>query len=158
MDEIIINHSLGWKIFTLVVFAVFIGIAVYLLQTEEDSNSPMLYFGIILFGLMGLYLLYQLYRERVENKPYLIISEKSIIVDKIFKRKEVFFSDVEYFSPEIYPTLKILIHYKDEKALRRKTYPEKPLQEISTSDLAIKPATLSNLLNERVGRLQTQNG
>ena len=158
MDEIIINHSLGWKIFALVEFAVFIGIAVYLLQTEEYSNNPMPYFGIILFGLMGLYDLYQLYRERVENKPYLIITEKSIIVDNILKRKEVFFSDVEYFSPVIYPTLKIRIQYKDEKALRRKTYPEKPLQEISTSNLAIKTATLSNLLNERVSRLQLQNG
>ncbi|MBO4589725.1 MAG: hypothetical protein J5698_01980 [Bacteroidaceae bacterium] len=158
MDEIIINHSLGWKIFTLVVFAVFIGIAVYLLQTEEYSNNPMLYFGIILFiGLMGLYL-YQLYRERVENKPYLIISKKSIIVDKIFKRKEVFFSDVEYFSPETYPVLEILIHYKDEKALRRKTYPEKPLQTISTTELAIKTEALCKLLNERVGQLQLQNG
>lgn len=157
MEEVIVNHSLKWKIFHLVMCGYVIAVGTYLLRVEKDKSSFYYCFLIALFCLSGLYNLYQLLRERVGNKPYLIITDKSIVVDKIFKRREVFFSDVEYFSPRIRPP-KIEIHYREGKTFQRTAYSGKPLQEISTNiPLTIKNQALCNLLNERVQRQQRQN-
>lgn len=94
MEEIKIYRSLQKNALLLLVCAVFACGGVYLLIS--GAQAFLAWGNIVLFGGLGLYLLYLLVRERLGDHPYLVISEDGIAVDgqRVWA---VSFADVEAF-------------------------------------------------------------
>ena len=101
MNEIRIYHSV-WKsciILLLCLGLVFLGARLIL-----DGKDHVWLWGIgwvwvitIIFGLDILLFLCLLFRERIKDKPFLVITDKSVVMDGLFKSSEILFADVEKF-------------------------------------------------------------
>ena len=105
---------------------------------------------IVLFlGPMGLYLLYNVFRERLLHRPYLTITDESIIINrKGHEETTIRFDEIKSFERETLTIWKytkysgyIIIHLKDDNGF---------VHVINADNLAIKAQVLYDLLNERL--------
>lgn len=91
MEEIKIYRSL-WKYLLMAVFS--IACTVFGLFNLDDSKGWLCF---IFFGLCSIVFLYIVFKDRIEDKPYIIITNKSIVVNDR-KNREFFFKDVNHFA------------------------------------------------------------
>ena len=94
MEEIRIYHSIWRNIPLLAVCFVFAATGVLMLL--DGYRSFLAWISILFFGGGGLFVLFLILRERICDKAYYIITDKSVLVDGM-KKWEVRFADVEKF-------------------------------------------------------------
>jgi len=94
MEEIRIYHSIWRNIPLLAVCFVFAATGVLMLL--DGYRSFIAWISILFFGGGGLFVLFLILRERICDKAYYIITDKSVLVDGM-KKWEVRFADVEKF-------------------------------------------------------------
>lgn len=169
MEEIKIYRSLQKNALLLLVCAVFTCGGVYLLIS--GAQAFLAWGNIVLFGGLGLYLLYLLVRERLGDHPYLVISEDGIAVDgqRVWA---VSFADVEAFHlVGVSKSMQIAVKYKPDvrvkkleathaigKAFRRMNEELIGAQEsFPVDNLEMKPQTILDLLNKRLESVQRQS-
>ena len=95
MEEIRIYHSIWKNAAVIAVCFVFVGLGMLCLL--DGKNTFKLWISILFFGLGGMFVAFLLFRQRLFNKPFYIITDKYIYVDTGLKKWEVKFSDVEEF-------------------------------------------------------------
>ena len=122
--------------------------------------------GIAFFGLASLSILYSLFMERLMNKPFLTITDTSIISQGI-KQTIINFADVKSFQVVKMGDQKfVAIHYKTDveqqkmneassigriiRFLNRRLVNAQ--ENISTTGTSIKAEEVCDLLNERLKR------
>lgn len=106
---------------------------------------------VLFLGLMGLYLLYNVFRERLMHRPYLTITDECIVINrKRHKEITIRFDEIKSFEQETMTIFKhtrytgyIIVHLKKDNFFVR---------VINADDLAIKQQILWDMLNERLGR------
>ena len=117
MEEIKINHPF-WKslilaIGCLEIFALFIRLNGGFNLSEYGFLELLFFFG---FGVVGLYFLLVLLKERLLGQPFMRITQNSIVVNRLFRKKVINFCDVKSFeddSSKFYLT-SLNIHYKQK--------------------------------------------
>ena len=122
--------------------------------------------SVVFFGLGGLYMLYGMLKERLTGKPFLMITDKCIIIETM-KQTIVNFADVKSFEVlKVRQQKFIAIHYKpnvehqkmDEagtigrsiRSLNRRLVNAQ--ETISITGTGVKSEELCDLLNERLRR------
>ena len=81
----------------------------------HGNHSFIVWVCILFFGIGGLYVLFLILRERINNKPYYIITDECVIMDSGMKKWEVRFSDVEeFYLINVMSSKQIGIRYKKE--------------------------------------------
>ena len=122
--------------------------------------------SVVFFGLDGLYMLYGMLKERMTGKPFLMITDKCIIIETM-KQTIVNFADVKSFQVVKMRNQKfIAIHYKPDveqqkmgeagtigrsfRSLNRRLVNAQ--ETISTTGTGMKSEELCDLLNERLRR------
>lgn len=80
MEEIRVYHS-PWRILLMALGCfVFIALSIFMLNNPKSVFSVIVaWIGIAFFGLASLSILYSLFMERLMNKPFLTITDTSII-------------------------------------------------------------------------------
>ena len=157
MEEIKVYRSV-WK-YALAISCAALAVVCGILVLDKN---PFKAWGIILLiGGGGLYMTFLLIRERVMDRPYLIIAEKKVIVSAGWKTQEINFSDVEAFS---LVGKNIRIKYKVVAEVREcedsnwlsnlmcDFLSTGCLKSIAAADLTIYPQPLCDLLNERLAK------
>ena len=104
---------------------------------------------MLVLGLMGLYILYTVFRERLQHQPYLTITDESIIMKREHYPENVIrFDEVKSFERETSRFLghtsytgSIIVHLKNGHGF---------VNVIGAGDLTLKPQYLYELLNERL--------
>ena len=117
MEEIKINHSF-WKTLLLTIgcleiFALFTRLNGGFNLSEYSFLELLFFFG---FGVVGLYFLLVLLKERLLGLPFMRITRNSLVVHRLFRKKVINFSDVKSFeddSSKFYLT-SLNIHYKQK--------------------------------------------
>ena len=105
--------------------------------------------AVLFLGPMGLYLLYNVFRERLMHRPYLTITDESIVINrKGHEETTICFDKIKSFERETLTIWKytkysgyIIVHLKDGNGF---------VHVINADDLAIKEQVLWDLLNERL--------
>ena len=110
-------------------------------------------------------MLFLILRERINNKPYYIITDECVIMDSGMKKWEVRFSDVEeFYLINVMSSKQIGIRYKKEiefqkmnvassagRTIRKMNERIAGVQESLPADnLTIKPQQLCDLLNMKL--------
>jgi hypothetical protein len=164
MEEIRIYHSIWRNIPLLAVCFVFAATGVLMLL--DGGQSFIAWTGILFFGGGGLFVLFLILRERICDKAYYIITDKSVLVDGM-KKWEVRFADVEkFYLINVASSKQIGIKYKKEvefqkmndassagRTFRKLNERLAGVQESLPADgLNIKPQELCDLLNMRLTR------
>ena len=164
MREIRIYHSIWRNIPLLAVCFVFAATGVLMLL--DGYRSFIAWTGILFFGGGGLFVLFLILRERICDKAYYIITDKSVLVDGM-KKWEVRFADVEkFYLINVKSSKQIGIKYKKEvefqkmndassagRTFRKLNERLAGVQESLPADgLNIKPQELCDLLNMRLTR------
>ena len=142
----------------------FVFAATGVLMLLDGYRSFLAWMSILFFGGGGLFVLFLILRERICDKAYYIITDKSVLVDGM-KKWEVRFADVEeFYLINVSSSKQIGIKYKKEielqkfedaskagRAVRRFNKSVAGSQETLPADgLTIKPKDLCEILNERV--------
>lgn len=161
MEDIRVYHSV-WKN-SLIILVCFLFVAVGMFLHSRGDNSWQVWGSILFFGVGGLFMSCLVLKERIAHKPYMIITEESIIMTQ-GKGVEVRFADVESFNLVGKRTATILINYKEHVAQRHMAqassvgrvllkfneYVIGSSEMLLVSDLTISPKDLYGLLNERL--------
>ena len=165
MEEIRIYHSIWKNIVMMAMSFVFAALGGFLLL--HGNHSFIIWVGILFFGIGGLYVLFLILRERINNKPYYIITDECVIMDSGMKKWEVRFSDVEeFYLINVMSSKQIGIRYKKEiefqkmndassagRTIRKMNERIAGVQEsLPADDLTIKPQQLCDLLNMKLAR------
>lgn len=163
MNEIRIYHS-AWKIAIYIIGCfVFVASGWYVICNPRNYLDIFMgWLGVLFFGLGGLMLLYLAIKEILMRKPYLTITEKSVIARSL-TTKEYLLEDVDYFKYRKAWKL-IGIHYK--KGAGRKKMKEASIigrfvrkmnveflntqEALSAYCLSMEPEDLCELLNSRL--------
>lgn len=166
VEEIRIYHS-PWRIMLLVLVCMVFTAASIALLLYHTRNAVQIFFlwaGIIFFGLGGIKVLVETLREYLMHKPFLTITDKSIIRQSIVKKYVIHFDDVELFEVvKLNNQELIAIHYKSaiefrkidegniiERSLRLLNHNLINAQEtITTIATGINTQELCDLLNKR---------
>ena len=142
----------------------FVFAATGVLMLLRGDRSFLAWISILFFGGGGLFVLFLILRERICDKAYYIITDKSVLVDGM-KKWEVRFADVEeFYLINVKSSKQIGIKYKKEvelqkfedaskagRAVRRFNKSVAGSQEsLPVDGLTIKPKDLCEILNERV--------
>jgi len=162
MEEIKVYHSLRKKAMLLIVCVVFVVAAIFLLN--QGGNQFIAWICILFFGIGGLFIASLVIKEKITGKPYLLITDKSVVMNSL-KDWEIAFSDVEYFKliGEM-NSMMIGIKYKDNIERKKTEEAEKIIsliremnielagcqEAIPASGLTMKPELLCELLNKRL--------
>ena len=164
MEEIRIYHSIWKNIGFIAICFVFVATGILMLLRGEQSFIA--WTGILFFGGGGLFVLFLILRERICDKAYYIITDKSVLVDGM-KKWEVRFADVEeFYLINVSSSKQIGIKYKKEvefqkmndassagRTFRKLNERLAGVQESLPADgLNIKPQELCDLLNMRLTR------
>ena len=144
MEEIRIYSSI-WRR-GLFVGVISVAAAIMLIITDA-TKLPV----ILFFGLIGLYALFDVFRERLMHRPYLTITDKSIIINRKWHNEiTVRFDQIKSFERETLTIWKhtkytgnIIVHLKNGHGF---------VHIISADSLAIKEQVLWDMLNERLKR------
>ena len=165
MEEIRIYHSI-WKNIGLIAIC-FVFVATGVFQLVNGDNAFIIWAGILFFGLCGLFFVFLMLRERINHKPYYIITDESVSMDSGMKKWEVRFADVEeFYLINVSSSKQIGIKYKKEvefqkmndassagRTFRKLNERLAGVQESLPADgLNIKPQELCDLLNMRLTR------
>ena len=163
MEEIRIYHSIRKNIVLLAVSFLFVALGVF--QLVNGDHSFIVWVCFLFFGIGGLYVLFLILRERINNKPYYIITDECVIMDSGMKKWEVRFSDVEeFYLINVMSSKQIGIRYKKEiefqkmndassagRTIRKMNERIAGVQEsLPADDLTIKPQQLCVLLNMKL--------
>ena len=163
MDEIHIYHSIWKNAVIILVGLVFSAMGIYLLL--NGKNGFLVWASTLFFGLGSLFILYLLVRERLSDKPYLVITDKSVIMNSGPKSFEVSFADVDKFLfTDTFGTNMIGIRYTKEAEANKTANASAAGQKlrkvnkfiagapeaIPASELSIRPSVILELLNERL--------
>lgn len=162
MNEIKVYHSV-WKnaitIFGCLAFAV-----LGFLVLREDGRQWFGWIAVVLFGLGGLFMVYQVIKERITHQPYLIIADEYVRMNS-GKGYEIRYADVDsFFLTKVVSAKMIGITYKKEieaqkmaeakeagRAVRRfNTRVAGTQAAIPVFDLTLKPQEIVDVLNERL--------
>lgn len=117
MEEIKINHSfrksLLLAIGCLEIFALFIRMNGGFHLSEYSFLELLFFFG---FGVVGLYFLLVLLKERLLGLPFMRITRNSLVVHRLFRKKVINFSDVKSFKDDFskFYLTSLNIHYKQK--------------------------------------------
>ena len=106
---------------------------------------------VLFLGLMGLYLLFDVFCERLMRRPYLTITDESIIINRKYRKEvAILFDEIKSFERETLTIWKytnytgmIIVHMKNGHSF---------VHVISANGLAIKEQLLWDLLNKRLKR------
>jgi hypothetical protein len=164
MEEIRVYRSI-WKYVKVILGSFLLAAASVLILLNHSFlifEKIIAWIGVAFFGLGGLFLIFVVLKEKILGKPFLVITDKGVIVDH-GKRWEVNFEDVEKFVLYKNNGKIIGIHYKkginskklnDANPLRRnvRKFNDKiaGFQEgIPADNLTINAQNLCDLLNER---------
>ena len=163
MEEIHIYHSIWKNAVTIFVGMFFSILGIYLIL--NGKGNAIVWASTIIFGLGALFILYLLVRERVSDKPYLVITDKSVIMNSGPKSFEISFADVDRFLiTDTFGNKMIGIRYTKE-AEANKTAEASATgrnvrkvnrfiagvpEAIPASNLSIRPGVILELLNERL--------
>ena len=142
---------------------VFVAMGIFMLLHGEQSF--IVWASILFFGGGGLFVLFLILRERINHKPYYIITDECVIIDSRKKKWEVRFADVEeFYLINVMSTKQIGIRYKKEiefqkmndassagRRIRKMNERIAGVQEsLPADDLTIKPQQLCDLLNMKL--------
>ena len=98
-------------------------VAMGVFQLVNGDNAFIIWAGILFFGLCGLFFVFLMLRERINHKPYYIITDECVIIDSGIKKWEVRFADVEeFYLINVMSTKQIGIRYKKEIELQKLNY------------------------------------
>ena len=142
----------------------FAAMGVDLLSVSSTVNHVIAWLGIVFFGCGGLVLLFWLLKERLTGRPFLTITEESVICNSL-RQYVIRFADVESFVLLGGKQEKLIgIHFK--KGVEREKLENASIfsflarkynlavsgtqESISVTGVSIKAQELCNLLNERV--------
>ena len=135
----------------------------------DGNEKPLMviiaaWIGILFFGLCGLFVAYLVLKEQLTRTPYLVITDKKVIMNA-GKPWEASFADVEiFFLTRVSTAWMIGVKYKKSiedqrldnagqwgRAVRNFNVKVAGAQEsIAADGLKIKPQVLCDLLNERL--------
>lgn len=149
MEEIKVFHSLKKNALLLLACVFIVCAAVF--PIIQGKHVVFFIVGIFFFGGVGLYLGFLFLRERLTGKAYLVISDKSLIINTL-KEREVLFSDVSSFNVA---GDMICINYKkgkrpNPKVIRVGRYFLDPGDSFLSVRLTQKPDDICATLNKRV--------
>ena len=163
MEEIRIYHSIRKNIALVAVSFAFVAMGVF--QLLNGDNAFIVWADVLFFGLCGLFFVFLMLRERINHKPYYIITDECVIIDSGMKKWEVRFADVEeFYLINVSSSKQIGIKYKKEvefqkmneassagRTIRKLNERIAGVQESLPADgLNIKPQELCDLLNMRL--------
>lgn len=165
-EEIKIYRSV-WRnaLLSLCSFA-FVAISVLILFSENKKPGLdiVAWIGILFFGLGGLLIIYDIFKEQVTRTPYLIITDKKAAINS-WRSWEASFADVETFFLISHSTAGMIgVKYKKDietqrldnasqlgRAIRNINVKLTGAQDAIAADgLTVKPQALCDLLNERL--------
>ena len=142
MEEIRIYSSIWRKEFFVGVLCV--ALAIMIILNGDKVKLPY----NLLIGFGGLFILFTVFRERLTHRPYLTITDESIIIRKRGKVTTIRFDEIKLFERETLTILKhttytgmIIVHLVSGHGF---------VHVISADRLAIKQQVLWDLLNERL--------
>lgn len=163
MEEIRIYHSIRKNIAIMAVSFAFVAMGVF--QLVNGDNAYIIWAAILFFGICGLFFAFLMLRERINHKPYYIITDECVIIDSGMKKWEVRFADVEeFYLINVMSTKQIGIRYKKKielqkmndassagRTIRKMNERIAGVQEsLPADDLTIKPQQLCDLLNMKL--------
>ena len=163
MEEIRIYHSIRKNIALVAVSFAFVAMGVF--QLLNGDNAFIVWADVLFFGLCGLFFVFLMLRERINHKPYCIITDECVLIDSGMKKWKVRFADVEeFYLIKVMSTKQIGIRYKKEiefqkmndassagRTIRKMNERIAGVQEsLPADDLTIKPQQLCDLLNIRL--------
>ena len=168
MDDIRIYHSIWRNVFNMLVCMAFTAVGVFLIA--NGKNSFISWMATIFFGLGALVFLYLLVWERITHTPYLVITDKSVVMNSGFKSYEIPFADVDaFFFLNSFGSKMIGIRYKKEVEAQQNaeaTAAGRTVRKFNkfvagapgalpASDLTIRPNEILELLNERLAAMSS---
>lgn len=163
MEEIRIYHSIWKNAAVIAVCFVFVGLGMLCLL--DGKNTFKLWISILFFVLGGMFVAFLLFRQRLFNKPFYIITDKYIYVDTGLKKWEVKFSDVEeFYLRKLKTSEMIVIRYKKDievKKMKESSGLDRTFRKINekmigsqealiADDLTMSPEQLCELFNLRL--------
>ena len=169
MEEIRVYQSIWRNAFTILVALVFAVLGVYLIL--NGKGGFLAWASTIFFGLGALFMLYALVREKITGKPYLVITDKAVVMNGGGKDFEIPFADVDTFlMTGVFGNKMIGIQYTKEaeakqtaeassagRAVRKfNKFVSGVPGAIPASGLSIRPRVLLELLNERLEAFRKQ--
>jgi len=169
MKEIRVYHSLWKSVFLIAICFGFVAFGLHVLSEFSSGGMVVIWLGVLLFGLGGLFMLWVLLKERNSGQAYYVITADSITMNSGFKSWTVRFADVDgFFLTRAALSNMIGIRYKQGVQVRKlkesgqlgrmvRQFNEQmsDTQEGLPADgLTMKPDALCNLLNERVQQLR----
>ena len=165
MEEIRIYLSL-WKngLVILVCFA-FAAVGIRTLIVHPEKFGFMLWLGLLLFGLGGIFMLWLVLMERITDKPYYLVTDESVTMNSGLKAWVVRFDDVESF---FLVGKMIGIRYKKDREIQKmedasilgrivRRFNQRigdAQEHLYVSGMTMKPKELCDLLNERVKKVK----
>ena len=166
MKEIRIYSSV-WRMSLMILGCMAFVACIFVLKERTSSllNTLFSWVCIVFFGAGALVMLYVLLRERLTDKPFLIISDECVICNGAWKRFEIRYSEVEKFQLLAGRQKNIIgIHYKEDverrklaeanavgRLVRKFNLSLSGTQEsISVSGISMKGEELCKMLNERL--------
>lgn len=166
MEEIKLYHKV-WTFLPVLLIQLALTI-VFLIPITQGKNASFWIWNWSLMLFSGLVFLWELYvvlRERVWHKPFITITEDKVIVGK----KEYYFADIHHFDLIVYPglyvsTAVIRIHYMSSVETKKMSEAKgmnriyrkmnvammNAQDSIQATNLTMKPKQLCDLLNERL--------
>ena len=145
MEEIRIYHTIWRRELFIAIFSLAVTFLIPFVGTFKPRD-----YGMMLFlGLMGLFILFTVFRERLLHRPYLTITDESIIINREHRSKMIIrFDEVKSFERETLSFLghtsytgMIIVHLKNGNGF---------VNIISANGLTMKSQQLFDLLNERL--------
>lgn len=165
MEEIRIYHS-PWRMLLLALGSLaFVVLSILILNHPKNGFHVLVaWASIVFFGLGGLYMLYATLKERLTGKPFLTITDTSIIIQGV-KPSVINFADVKSFKVVKMRNQEfVAIHYKPDveqqkmdeagtvgrsvRSLNRRLVNAQ--ETISTTGTGMKAEELCDLLSERL--------
>lgn len=151
----------------------FTAVGVLMLLAENEKPLKVViaaWIGILFFGLGGLLIAYDIIKEQVTWRPYLIITDEKVVINS-WRSWEASFADVETcFLTCVANVWMVGIKYKKNiekqrlndanllgRAVRNYNLKVAGTQDaIATNGLTVKPQALCDLLNERLEEWKQQ--
>lgn len=165
-EEIKIYRSVWRNVLLILCSFAFVAISVLILFSENKKPGLdiVAWIGILFFGLGGLLIAYDIFKEQVTRTPYLIITDKKVAINS-WRSWEASFADVETFFLISHSTAGMIgITYKTDieaqrldnasqlgRAVRHFNVKLAGAQDaIAANGLTVNPQALCDLLNERL--------
>ena len=167
METIRIYHS-TWRMLLLALASLAFAVAGFFMAIHSTKGFHIVvgWIGVVFFGLGGLNMLFVMLKERLTGKPFLTITDETIIKEWT-KQTVIRFADVKSFNVVKVGRQKfIAVNYKPgveqqkfdevdalDRFIRKQNHRLVDAQEtISTTGIDMKVQELCNLLNEWLGR------